>query len=155
MIAFPRDGFVVDASIALKWFIPETDSEVARALVPAAGERFEMHAPQHWLAEVANAVWARTRRADADAIDGPRAGAIVAALAESDIRLHPLAPVLTLAFDVARTCDVTMYDALYVATAERLDVPFVTADARLLAKLAGTLWAGRALALRELGSEEG
>ena len=109
-----------------------------------------MHAPHHWLAEMANAVWARARRSDADAIDGPRAAAIVAALARSDIRLHPLEPVLTFAFDIASACAVTMYDALYVATAERLDVPFVTADARLVEKLAGTPWAARAVALRQL-----
>ena len=47
---------VVDASIALKWVIPEPDSDAANALRAA-----ELIAPALWLAEAANALWRHAR----------------------------------------------------------------------------------------------
>ena len=73
---------------------------------------------------------------------------------KTPVEPHPLEPVITRAFDIAIACDVTVYDALYVATAERLDVPFVTADTRLIRRLRGTAWAQRSLTLRDLPTTE-
>ena len=50
------------------------------------------------------------------------------------------------ALPIATTHDVTAYDACYVALAQSLGVPLVTADQKLHAKLAGTplepVWLG-------------
>ena len=50
---------------------------------------------------------------------------------------------------VARTASVSVYDALYVAAAERWNVPLVTADARLAAAPATTPWRTRVTLLRD------
>ncbi len=47
---------VVDASIAVKWVIPETDSAKARTL-----QIERMAAPAIWLVEAANALWRHVR----------------------------------------------------------------------------------------------
>jgi len=40
-----------------------------------------------------------------------------------------------LSVEIARSCGVTVYDALFVATAEALGVDFITADERLAGRL--------------------
>jgi predicted nucleic acid-binding protein len=50
------------------------------------------------------------------------------------------------ALPIAVTYDITAYDACYVALAQRLGIPLVTADQKLHGKLAGTplapVWLG-------------
>lgn len=141
-----RTALVVDASVVLKWFLVEPDAEVAARLRDEP--EFDLHAPAHWLAEVTNVLWVRTRLAGAGGIEVAQAGYILPVLQHASVESHPLAAVLAPAFEIATRCGVTMYDALYVATAELLDVPFVTADARLVRRLSDTRWADRVLPLR-------
>lgn len=71
---------VIDASVALKWVVPEDGSEAARAL-----RRFELIAPNIWLAEVANALWRHVLRAELEQRQ-----------AEGLLRELKAAPVLTI-----------------------------------------------------------
>ena len=138
-----RTAAVVDASVALKWLVPEPESEAAvelRRAADAGGLR--LYAPQHWLAEVANVLWVRTRRTGAGSLTAGEARDRARSLTGAGVHVLGLAPVLDDAFEVALAADVTLYDALYVATAEQLGVRMITADRRLIAKLAGTRWAG-------------
>ena len=57
----PRRGsklvkYVVDASVAVKWVVSEQHHQNALQLLRQAEEP---HAPAHWLAEAANALWAK------------------------------------------------------------------------------------------------
>jgi predicted nucleic acid-binding protein len=47
---------VVDASVALKWVIPEAGSDAAAGLL-----HDELIAPDLWLTEAANALWRHAR----------------------------------------------------------------------------------------------
>ncbi len=49
---------VIDASVALKWVLGETDSDAADALFDRDED---LIAPALWLAEAANALWRRAR----------------------------------------------------------------------------------------------
>ncbi len=51
---------------------------------------------------------------------------------------------------LAADLDHPVYDCLYLALAELREASLVTADQRLLARLAGTPWASRALSLYDL-----
>ena len=51
--------FVVDASVAIKWFVPEIHAEAARRLLR---EGITLLAPDLIWAEVANALWRMRRR---------------------------------------------------------------------------------------------
>lgn len=121
---------VVDASVVLKWFVPEDQSHDAAALL--AGDT-EFIAPDLLLAETANAVWKKARR-----------GEIPAALAQrlvDDIVKLPIdaVPGRALASDahaLARRADITVYDAMYVALAVRARTRLVTADRKLHAAVA-------------------
>jgi predicted nucleic acid-binding protein len=116
--------FVIDASIAVKWVLPEHDSGAATAL-----QRHELLAPSHWIIEAANALWSRARRGDLTPAEVARR---VAALERTpviavDARRH-LAAAVGLANELAHP----VYDCLYLAVARAEGALLVTADRRLV-----------------------
>ncbi len=122
--------WVVDASVAVKWVIPEVLSDEADRL--RAGDD-EMLAPDVLLIEVANALWKKTAGREISPAEADRAFALVN---ESGIDLRPTAPLLPRAMQVARRLNHPVYDCVYLALAEREHATFVTADHRLLRRLA-------------------
>ena len=122
---------MLDASVALKWLVTEAHSVEATRLLERGTEFF---APTHWRAEAATALWARAavraEMSEAEAI------ARIAWLAEMEVTETPLAVLLNTAAALAFELHATPYDTLYLALAERLRVPLVTADRRLFDKAA-------------------
>jgi predicted nucleic acid-binding protein len=127
---------VVDASVGIKLVVTEALSAEAHALFahltrdPAA----QFAVPRLFDIECANILWKLVQRAALPPADAHQhlAGLLT-------LRLQRL-PVTGLAADALRiACDhgVTAYDARYVAASERLGVPFITADTRLVNRLAG------------------
>jgi predicted nucleic acid-binding protein len=131
---------VVDASVAVKWVLPdpaiESDTDRAAALLDAVREnRIELVQPPHWLAEVA-AVITRLRPQVADeAVD------LLDAL---DLAVEADAEIYKRASRIARQFDHHLFDTLYHALALERDAVLVTADDRYLRK-AGAL--GRIVSL--------
>lgn len=124
---------VVDASVAVKWYVPEPGDSEASALLGGSGERL---APDLLAAELANTVWKKVRRGELDATE---AGEIVDAFVSAcPVALIPAGPYLRAAFDIAARYQRTVYDALYLALALAEDCILVTADSRLAAGLRGT-----------------
>jgi predicted nucleic acid-binding protein len=121
--------WVVDASVAVKWVIPEVLSDEADRL--RAGDD-EMLAPDMLLVEVANALWKKTAGGDISPVEADRAFALVN---ESGIDLRPTAPLLPRAMQVARRLKHPVYDCVYLALAEREHATFITADRRLLRRV--------------------
>jgi predicted nucleic acid-binding protein len=122
--------WVVDASITIKWVIPEALSDAADRL--RDGEH-EFLAPDLLLVEVANALWRKTR---AEEISAREADAALDLVRQSGIDLHPTGPLLRRATEVARRLDHPVYDCVYLALAEREHAAVVTADVRLLRRVA-------------------
>jgi predicted nucleic acid-binding protein len=122
----PSGNVVVDASVAVKWVLPEDHSEAAlRVLESGVG----MIAPAHWLAEAVNAVWTACRRT---AITRDEIHQLVATLAEAPVASVPLNEIAATAMDLSLRADVSVYDALYIALALRDNAILITDDRRLL-----------------------
>lgn len=117
---------VVDASIAVKWVVPEALSTKADELLAREGE---LLAPDLLLVEVANVLWKKTVRTELSARDADRAFTL---LMQFGIDLRPSAPLLGRAMQLARLLGHPVYDCVYLVLAEREDATLVTADARLL-----------------------
>ena len=117
--------FVVDASIVLKWFFPETDSAAARRLLDAGHQYI---APDLLFPEVGNAVWKRVRRGELTSELGHR---MIADIAEVAVETIATRGLTVDACAMAMASGQTLYDCTYLALAVRLDTQLVTADRRL------------------------
>lgn len=127
-------GFVIDASVSLKWVIPEPYAEEAARVRAAQGAgTVNLHVPELWVVEVGNALWARTRRTNSLELTRNEAARALAALVAAGLRRHDHSQLATLAFALACDAGITMYDATYLALAVREKSPLITADERLVA----------------------
>jgi predicted nucleic acid-binding protein len=127
---------VVDASVAVKWFIHEPDRPAARRLLEPESR---LIAPDLLVAEVASAMWRRVMAGEGD----PRQAPLTAAsLPRFFARLVPLAPLAARAVEIAAELRHPVYDCFYLALTESEDATLVTADRRLIGRLAGSRWDG-------------
>ena len=125
------NGLVVDASVVVKWFLPEALAEAA--LRVAATDRVFL-APELLGAEFANALWKKQLRRE---VEGTAAARILENFRRVAIETFALMPLLPTAFAIASAAGHSVYDCLYLALAEREDCPLVTADRRFYQAFAG------------------
>jgi predicted nucleic acid-binding protein len=126
---------VVDASVALKWFIEEADSPVARKLI-ASGET--LIAPDLIVAEACNAAWRLARRGE---LLAAQRDIIAADLPNAFAELVPAASLAVLTTVIARELDHPAYDCFYLALAIIRDAPLVTADVRFVSRARQSIYA--------------
>lgn len=116
---------VVDSSVVAKWVLPEPDSAQAHRVVTAAAAGSKLIVVDLVFPEVANAIWKRRRQG---MITPDEARQALDALLRAPLQVEPVAPLLARAFEIASRYDRAVYDALFVALAERRGVRGVTAD---------------------------
>jgi predicted nucleic acid-binding protein len=126
---------VIDASVAFKWLIPDAAEEDVPAaktlLVDHMEGRVAITVPALLYYEVANILlFGRSR---------PPAGEAAEALSDPfSIPLAVAVPtpgVADAALRLASQYELSYYDASYVALAEELDCPLITADQRLVRRM--------------------
>lgn len=123
--------YVVDASVAAKWYFREEHSERADALLEQEGE---ILAPGLLPIEIATLVWKRARRGEISEMAADR---IVAALRQAPLEIHATAELVTAALPLALHRGLTLHDAFYAALAVKSGCPLVTADRKLYDVLRG------------------
>lgn len=116
---------VVDASVAVKWFLTEELSLNARSLL---ADGSELLAPDLIQLEVANAAWKRHRRRE---LDEASAKQIVRDFARFPLVIHGAAHWSSEALEIAMRHSLTVYDSIYLAIAAGEGCRMVTADRRL------------------------
>lgn len=127
---------VVDASVVLKWFVPEVHSVAAARILNAD---VALYAPDLLGPEFGNILWKKVRRGE---IDRDEADDIMNAFGSLPLEIRPSSVLLPSAFELAVALDRTVYDSLYLALAVAEDCPLITADAKFHAALAGTRLSG-------------
>jgi predicted nucleic acid-binding protein len=125
---------VVDASVAIKWFVPEIYADAARRLLR---EGMTLLAPDLIWAEVANGLWRkwRDRELSAEAVQK-----ILTDFRRFPLHIHSGESLYDVAWPVAQGSGRTFYDSLYLALAMSSGCLLVTADLRLFNALKDTLW---------------
>jgi predicted nucleic acid-binding protein len=116
---------VVDASVAVKWFVPEERSADARALLAA---EHQLLAPDLLWPEVGSALWKKHRRGE---LDHRTALRLLRDLARVPIERHATERWTEAALELALRHGITVYDGLYLALAAGSGCRLVTADRRL------------------------
>jgi predicted nucleic acid-binding protein len=123
---------VIDASIGVKWFVAERDSEKALILRDKyQREEIELVAPNLIYYEVANALrfHPHYKLTEANLLDS------INALRDMQIVVDPPTDVWLQAFDLSMSQDISVYDAIYIAMSEVLDAKLITSDKKLIEKL--------------------
>jgi predicted nucleic acid-binding protein len=136
---------IIDASVALKWFMQEPGSEVARRILDGDAP---LSAPDLIIVEACNGAWKAVRQQLMTAV---QADWMARRLPLLFTALHPAEGLALRAMQIARHLDHPVYDCFYLALAEQRDATMVTADQRFVARVSGTRWQGRVKALAEYG----
>jgi predicted nucleic acid-binding protein len=122
--------FVVDASVVVKWFIPEEHSDVAELLLD---ENFELAVPRLFFSEFGNILWKKFSRGEIG-----QAEVLDAAVQLRAAELEPMPDELLLDAAIALACGLNhlVYDCLYLALADSLETAVVTANQKFANKVA-------------------
>jgi predicted nucleic acid-binding protein len=116
---------VIDASVAIKWSIPEIHSaEALRYLDPS----LERQAPELLLAEIANILLKKTNRGE---ITPDQSLRIADDVRQSDVTIYPMSDLIVSALSIALATGRSAYDSMYLALADALGTQVVTADRKL------------------------
>ena len=129
-----RFRLVLDASVALKWYIEENDTREAIQLKDRIFKEPALVAvPELFFVESANVVWKKCAlRGELSKIDAQE---IFRAVSKLPFQTVPDQEVLSGALRIALKHSISVYDAVYLETAMKLDARFVTADYALVEKL--------------------
>ena len=122
---------VVDASVAVKWVLPEADSGRA---VSVRELDDDLIAPSLVCAEIGSAIWRTVLRGDLPAAEA--SDYLKVAVAHYQ-RIVPLVELTDAAIALAIRLKHPIYDCFYLALAERERCALVTADSRLIAAAKG------------------
>lgn len=116
--------FVVDASVAIKWFLPEIHSDAALRLL---AQHHTLQAPDLIFSEFGSVLWKRVRK---NQISKNEANASLDGLLTLHLQVQPSQLLIPLALEIACGENRTVYDSLYLAAAMTLQSLLVTADAK-------------------------
>lgn len=116
--------FIIDASTAVKWFLPESHAEAARRVLDT---RHDLMAPDLIWAEVGNAIRKRWRRGE---VSQRAARALLQDFRRFPLRIHASDTLLQGALDLAMQDQRSLYDNLYLALAVYEACPLVWNTAR-------------------------
>lgn len=117
-------AYIIDASVAVKWVVPQPDSERAQSL-----RRKQLAAPNLLLAEAGNALWVYVR---ARKLSEQEAFSCFSILRTAPLQWLDLAGFAPEAMTLAIDLDHPFYDCVYLAAALITGMPLVTADRRLI-----------------------
>ena len=131
---------MIDASVGIKWVLPERDSEAARELRDRLIDSGTLiYVPDLFWIETANVLWRLTRDKERR-LEEADARALLAVLRTAPLMIEPVGPLADRALEIACATGATAYDAAYVATAELRGARLWTADERLFGALEGSAW---------------
>ena len=126
--------YIVDASVGIKWLLPEPGTRDALR-VRSSGN--PLHVPSFFDLELTSVIVKKQR---AGILDETKATRLVAQLPLLPLVRHPEQTLLPQAYEIAMATDSSVYDATYLALAKRLNGKMVTADEQFVRALAGTPW---------------
>lgn len=134
--------YVVDASVAIKWYVPEIYEQEATTLLQG---NHIFHAPELIYPEFSNILWKKVRRSEITPAEGQR---IITAFQKKKLIPHSHQVLLLSAYTGAAATGQTVYDWTYLALAVSLACELVTADEKFYQALEKTplkqnlLWIG-------------
>ncbi|THJ25155.1 MAG: type II toxin-antitoxin system VapC family toxin [Nitrospira sp. CG24E] len=137
-------GYVVDASVAIKWFIPEVHSDVA---LRARRSRERLHVPAFMTLELGSVIAKKIRRGELTREDGKN---ILKELQHLPFQRHADERLFPAAYALALDTQQSLYDCLYLALAEAVDGRMITADRKFYNAVTGGTYSCRLMWVEDL-----
>ena len=110
--------YVIDAGVAVKWFVPELDSIIAQQLLERHLQGLDvLIAPDLLVPECTNVFWRRCRQGDITVQEATESLTDLLAL---NLLLIPTTSLAQVALQLALQYQRTVYDALYLALVQLL-----------------------------------
>ncbi|MBD1844188.1 type II toxin-antitoxin system VapC family toxin [Cyanobacteria bacterium FACHB-63] len=119
--------YVVDASVVIQYAITQQYTPESRNLISQMYQGHRLHLPEFCLLECTNVLWKAARF---DNLDLAIATQIVTELQRLPFQIEPVLSLLPKALQIGLTYQLAIYDSLYVALAEQLDLPLISVDER-------------------------
>ena len=123
---------VIDASVLIKWYVPEIHSDEAELLID---DRFDIHAPELIIAEFGNILWKKCKLGE---LSSDESLILADEMVKDDITFHTHVPLLRESLRQALATGQTIYDWTYLILAHSIEAKFVTADRRFFLAVRGT-----------------
>jgi predicted nucleic acid-binding protein len=136
--------YVVDASVAIKWFIPEIHSE---ASLQARRSGARLHVPAFLTLELGNVLAKKVRRRELTRVEGD---VVLKELKHLPLQRHADERLFPAAYRLALDTQRSVYDCLYLALAEAVDGIMITADHKFYSSLTGGIYGRRVLWVEDL-----
>ncbi len=129
-------NLVIDASVLIKFYVPEILSDRAERLLAKVGNKdIDLLAPDLIYPEAGNILWKKQRLKE---LTHSEAEEITDAILSLPLMIEASKSLLPLAVDIAIACGITVYDALYLSLAKVYETTLMTADRKLVDVLAKT-----------------
>ncbi len=136
--------YVVDASVMIKWFLPEIHSEAALRLHRS---RSRLHVPAFVSLELNNVLAKKIPRGELTRAEGD---VILKELKHFPLQRHADERLFPAAYQLALDTQRSVYDCLYLALAEAIDGVMITADHKFYSSLSGGSYGRRVLWVEDL-----
>jgi len=129
-------NLVIDASVLIKFYVPEILSDRAERLLAKVEKKdIDLLAPDLIYPEAGNILWKKQRLKE---LTRSEVEEITDAILSLPLKMEASKPLLPLALDIAIACGITVYDAIYVSLAKVYETTMITADRKLVDVLAKT-----------------
>ncbi len=123
-------NLVIDASVLIKFYVPEILSDRAERLLAKVGNKdIDLLAPDLIYPEAGNILWKKQRLKE---LTHSEAEEITDAILSLPLKIEASNSLLPLAVDLAIAYGMTVYDALYLSLAKVYETTLMTADRKLV-----------------------
>ncbi len=130
-MSYPFTAALLDTSVVVKWFLPEEDSVRAINLREShVRDEVQLYAPDILLMELANAL-RYSPLTSAEEI--PQALELLSELNITTIEFE--LEILLSTVTLSLVNDLAIYDSYFLALAQALELPLITADRKMLSRL--------------------
>jgi predicted nucleic acid-binding protein len=127
---------VIDASVLIKFYVPEILSDRAERLLAKVGNKdIDLLAPDLIYPEAGNIIWKKHRLKELAHFEVEE---ITDAILSLPLKIEALKSLLPLAVDISIIYGMTVYDASYLSLTKVYETKLITADRKLVDLLAKT-----------------